>query len=101
MSELRMLLTDLAASIWVKPGTFEELYARKIESLKNADEYMFFKLLAIIKRKEWVYVRGEVYYCYKKTVKEVLNPSGYELELPSKTSSEFEDAYKKWLKQFK
>ena len=70
---------DLSASIYMKPATFEELFKRKIESLKNTSEYMFFKIVKIAEEKNWIYMKDETYYCYKKTVKNVLNPSGYDL----------------------
>lgn len=80
---------DIAASLWIKSATFEELYARKIESLKNSSEYMFDRIVKIAESKGWIYLRGETYYTYKNTVKNVLNPAGYELDLPTDTRSDF------------
>lgn len=89
MSEISILAMDIAASLWIKPATFEELYARKIESLKNSSEYMFDRLVKIAESKGWIYLKGETYYTYKKTVKNVLNQAGYEMDLPTDTRSDF------------
>lgn len=80
MSEISSLLMDIAASVWIKPATFEELYARKIESLKNSSEFMFYKIVKIAELKGLIYLKGETYYTYKKTVKDVLNPNGYDID---------------------
>ena len=72
---------DIAASCWLKPATFDELYARKIESLKDVSEFMFDRIVKLAKSKGWIYINGETYFCYKKTVKIVLNPAGYQLDL--------------------
>lgn len=80
---------DLAASIWHKPGTFEELYKRGINSLKGVSEYNFNLCLGMTKSKNWIYKKGEIYYCYKSTVVNVLNPNGYEIELPVDQRSDF------------
>jgi hypothetical protein len=89
MSEISTLAMDIAASLWIKPATFEDLYTRKIESLKNSSEFMFDRIVKIAESKGWIYVKGETYYCYKKTVKNVLNPAGYEMDLPTDTRSDF------------
>lgn len=80
---------DIAASLWIKPATYEDLYNRKIECLKHSSDYMFSKIVKITESKGWIYKKGEVYYCYKKTVKNVLNPAGYEIDLPTDTRSDF------------
>lgn len=80
---------DIAASLWIKPANFEDLYARKIESLKNSSEFMFDRIVKIAESKGWIYLKGKTYYCYKKTVKNILNPAGYEMDLPTDTRSDF------------
>lgn len=89
MSEISELAMDIAASLWLKPATFEELYARKIESLKNSSEFMFDRIIKIAQSKRWIYLKGETYYTYKNTIISVLNPSGYEMDLPNDTRSDF------------
>ena len=89
MSDLKETTMCLAASIWHQPATFDELYKRKIDVLANASEYMFNVVLMSAKSKGWIYEKGDVWYCYKKTVKEVLNPAGFEIELNKDTRSEF------------
>jgi len=79
----------LAASIWYQPGTFDELFKRKIDVLKNASEYGFNTVLMLAKSRGWIYEKGDVWYCYKKTVIEVLNPNGFEIELQTDTRSVF------------
>ena len=89
MSEFKNLAMDLAASIWWQPATWDELYERKITSLKNASQYMFDRVVKLAVAKGWIYEKGETYYCYKKTVKEILNKNGYEIDLPTDTRSQF------------
>jgi hypothetical protein len=89
MSEISQQAMDLAASLWIKPATFEDLYARKVRGFENCSEYMFDRILKIAESKKWIYTRGETYYCYKNTVKNVLNPAGYEMDLPTDTRSDF------------
>lgn len=89
MSDLKEITMCLAASIWHQPATFDELYKRKIDVLKHASEYMFNTVLMSAKSKGWIYEKDNTWYCYKKTVKEVLNPSGFEIELNKDTRSEF------------
>jgi hypothetical protein len=98
MSEISNLAMDLAASIWLKPACFEDLYARKIKSFENSSEYMFYRIVKIAESKNWIYRRGEIYYCYKKTVKKILNPAGYEMDLPIDTTSEFRKDFDKFIK---
>lgn len=50
---------------------------------------MFDRILKIAESKGWIYLRGETYYTYKKTVKNVLNPAGYEMDLPTDIRSDF------------
>ena len=95
MSEISTLAMDIAASLWIKPATFDELYARKIESLKNSSEFMFDRIVKIAKSKGWIYLKGETYYCYKKTVKNVLNSSGYEMDLPTYAMSDFRNEFER------
>lgn len=84
---------DIAASIWIQPGTLEQLHSRKIESIKTADEYSLNSLLLSAKKRGWIYQKKETWHCYKKTVLDVLNPYGYDLELPADTRSEFRKAF--------
>jgi hypothetical protein len=84
---------DIAASIWYNPGTYEELYDRKIESMKHASEHMFFTTINIAKSNGWVYEKNGIYRCYKSTVLNVLNPNGYGIELPVDTRSEFRKSF--------
>lgn len=99
MSEINELAMDLSASIYLKPDTFEGLYARKIESLKNASEFMFDRILKIALSKGYIYEKGEKYYCYKKTVVNVLNKNGYEMDIIKYEPSEFEKQFNKFNKK--
>ena len=42
---------------------------------------MFGLIVYRIKSKGWIYVKGDCYYCYKSTVKEIINPKGYDLDI--------------------
>ena len=85
----------LAASIWHNPATFEELFERKIDILEHASEYMFNTVLQSAKSRGWIYEKNDIWYCYKKTVKQVLNPAGFEIELDKDTRSEFRKQFDK------
>ena len=100
MAEISTMAMDIAASLWIKPATFDELYARKIYGFENSSEYMFDRILKIAKSKKWIYMKGEVYYCYKKTVKNVLNPAGYEMDLPTDTRSDFQKEFDRFISHF-
>lgn len=91
-SDIAMTLT---ASIWYKPGTYEELYQRKVDVLKDASEYSFNTILMLAKSNGWIYEKGGVYYCYRKTVKNVLNCKGFEIEIDVDTRSEFRKQFDK------
>ncbi len=80
MSEFTNMAMDLTASLWLKPATWDELYERKVDSLKSANQYMFNSILKMAESKGWIYEKGEIFYCYKKTVKQVLNPAGYSID---------------------
>lgn len=84
---------DIAASLWLIPCTFEELCKRL-----DKPEYGTHTIVNIILKKGWIYKKGSTLFCYKKTVKEVLNPAGYGLDLKEKYLSDFE---KEYLKSFK
>lgn len=79
MPNIKEMTMDVAASLWIKPATFEDLYARDIESLKYLSEYAFDRILKSARSKGWIYEKNKKYYCYKKTVVNILNPAGYEL----------------------
>lgn len=59
-----ILQKDIAASLFIKPGTLEELLER--DFLENRSEYGINILLKIMEDKEWIYRRGETYYTYAK-----------------------------------
>jgi len=96
-TEPQLMAMDLSASLWLSPCSFEELYNRGV--LEGVSQYSFNTILNIAKSKNWIYERGDILYCYKKTVKNVLNPEGYELDLPTKRiKSDFEKEFEKYNK---
>jgi len=68
---------DIAASLYMKPATMEELMER--DFLHNRSEYGVSILLGIMVRDGWLFEKGETYYTYKKFA---LSPgmSDYELD---------------------
>lgn len=80
---------EICASLWYAPATLEGLSERL-----KINEYLLSKLLAGARRKNWIYERGESFYCYKKTVREVLNPAGYDIDLSKPYESEFRKAFR-------
>ncbi len=84
-NSLKDMKMDVAASLWIEPCTFDELFKRSV--IKNISEYAFNTVVKMAKASGYIYERGEILYCYKKTVKQILNPEGYELELPDDTRS--------------
>jgi hypothetical protein len=93
-SQLQSMAMDLAASLWIKPCSYDELYNRKV--LKSIDEYNFRTIVNIAKSKGYIWQKGEQLKCYRKTVEKVLNPEGYELELPMDIRTEFEKEFDKY-----
>ncbi len=93
MATLNQMAMDLSASLWIKPATYDELFERKV--LKSISEYNFRTIVNIAKNRRYIYEKGDNLYCYKKTVIEVLNPEGYELELPTDARSEFRKEFDK------
>lgn len=85
----------LCASLWLKPGSLKELSSRLDKS-----EYGVYLLLKLVRDKKWIYQKGEIYYCYKKTVIDILNPNGYELDLKEPHHNEFRKQYIKHQRKF-
>lgn len=78
MDSIKQRQLDLAASLWTKPGSFEDL--RERDFLKGISEYSLDRLISWCKNDGLIYEKRGKYYCCRKAVKEVLNPAGYELE---------------------
>lgn len=78
MDDIKQRQLDLAASLWTKPGTFEELKER--DFLRGISEYSLDRLLRWCETDRLIYEKKGKYYCFKKTVIEILNPAGYELD---------------------
>lgn len=78
MGNLKTLQMDIAASLFMKPCTFEVLMER--DFLKNTSEYGVEIQLKSMEMKGWIYFKNDKYFTYKSTVKNILNPEGYELE---------------------
>lgn len=93
-SQLKSMAMDLAASLWIKPCSYDELYNRKV--LKSINEYNFRTIVNIAKNRGYIYEKGDKLKCYRKTVENILNPEGYELEIPTDTRSEFEKEFDKY-----
>ncbi len=92
-TELQKMAMDLAASLWLNPCSYDELYERKV--LKHISEYNFRTVVNIAEHRGYIYEKGEKLYCYKKTVINVLNPEGYEMELETDTRSDFRKEFDK------
>lgn len=91
-------MMDIAASFWCQPGTIDDLIKR--DFMKGVSQYGAYQLVSLTLRRGWIMERkDEVYHCKKSTVKEVLNPAGYELHNGPAYKSEFEKAFDKWTKQ--
>lgn len=86
----------IAASLWLIPADFETLAKR----FDNLAEYSVWQLLNTAKRRKWVYQRGNVYFTYKKTVTDILNPEGYDLDLKEEVKSEFRQAFENFQKLY-
>lgn len=78
MDSIKQRQLDLAASLWTNPGTFEDLKDR--DFLKGISEYSLDRLISWCESDGLIYEKSGKYYCYRKTVLEVLNPAGYGLE---------------------
>ena len=73
------LQDKIAASLWMKPATLEDLMKR--EFLHNIADFQIDRQLFFMERDKKVYMkRGGKYYTYKKFALE-LNRRGYELEV--------------------
>ena len=64
LNQLRELRKDIAASLYMKPASFEELMER--DFLKNRAEFGISLMLNQMEKDQWIYMRGEVYHTYKK-----------------------------------
>lgn len=82
---------EIAASLWIKPATLEELCQR--DFLSGKAEYGVFRLLNMGREKGWIYQRNEVYYTYKTCVVDVLNPSGFELTVQTDNRTDFQKEF--------
>ncbi len=67
----------VAASLWVKPADLTELMKR--DFLNGFSEYSVFQLIALAKRRGYVYEKTDTCYTYKKAL-DALNRKGYELD---------------------
>jgi hypothetical protein len=76
---INTILRDISASLWAKPATLRELNNR--DFCKNYSEYGLYNLLCLAKHRGWIYEKQDKYYCYKKTIIDVLNPNEYEINL--------------------
>lgn len=78
MSEIKDIKMDIAASLFMCPCTEEELLER--DFLKGKSVFMTQKLIQQIIADGWIFeTKSGLLCCYKKTVKNILNPNGYEL----------------------
>lgn len=66
---------DIAASLHLSPATLDELKQR--DFLKNTSGYGIERMLQIGENRKWIYCQHDRYYCYAKTVKDVLSKNGY------------------------
>jgi len=78
MREFTQIQMELCASLWMAPGSIEELQKR--DFLAGICEYNLVLMIRIMKSKKWVYERQNRLFCYKNTVETILNPAGFELE---------------------
>lgn len=90
---------EIAASLWIKPATLEELCKR--DFLNGKSEYGIFTLVNHGKSKGWIYEKNDVYYTFKKCVVDVLNNNGFELTVKADTRSDFEKAVARAIKSHK
>lgn len=90
MNALKEKQLDVAASLWITPATIAELSKRL-----DVSEWGMDRLITIMHDKGWIYFKGETIYTYKKTVKNILNPNGYELDLKEQYKSEFRKEFER------
>ena len=77
MNQIKELKMDIAASLWIVPCSEAELMER--DFLKNRSPEMIQRLLLQMETDKWIYMKGDMLFCYGRTVKHILNPNGYEL----------------------
>lgn len=63
MSDLSDIQKDIAASLYIKPTSLEEL--KKREFLKGMSEFGILTLLQMMQNKAWIYFKANKYYTYK------------------------------------
>lgn len=90
MSELRELIMDVCASLWIIPADIKELSNRLDKS-----EYGLSHIVSLGIEKGWIYRKGKRFHTYKKTVKNVLNKNGYELDPKEPYKSPFRKEFEK------
>ena len=78
MDSFLQMQYDICASLWLMPGTIQDLSRR--DFLHNKSDYGIDRCLQQLERKKLIYEKDSKLYCYKKTVKK-LNELGYELNL--------------------
>ena len=64
MLSLTDIKKDIAASLYMMPGTMEELMER--DFLHNTSEYGVSLLLSFMLKDGWIYEKGETFHTYKK-----------------------------------
>ena len=64
LGKLRELKKDIAASLYMKPATFEELMER--DFLHNRSEFGVSFMLEQMEKDKWIFMRGNKYHTYKK-----------------------------------
>lgn len=91
MSTTKELQMEIAASLWIKPATLEELCKR--DFLSGMAIYGVNTLVNIAISKGLIYEKSGILKCYKATVY-TLNEMGYDLYTGDVIQSEFEKAYR-------
>lgn len=64
MGEINTILKEMAASIYMKPCTFDEL--RKRDFMRGKSEYGVNVLTNMLLQKDWCYMKKDVFYTRKK-----------------------------------
>ena len=64
LASLSGLKKDIAASLYMKPATMNELFKR--DFLQNRSEYGVSILLDIMVKDGWLFERGETFHTYKE-----------------------------------
>ncbi len=67
---IRSLKRDIAASLFIKPASIEELLKR--DFLKSKSFYGIDLLLSILEKEKWIYLKGGKYRTYKHVAKKDL-----------------------------